>query len=85
MNPDRFGILAEALTSRTEDAVGDVIGAIDEMVDRMNLPRRLRDAGIAREDLRPAAEATLADPAIRTNPRQPRNVEELVAFLEAIF
>ncbi len=84
---ERYRLLAEAFDINPESSAAPeaVIERLDQFVDELELPRKLRDVGISQSDLRPVAEATLADPTTKANPLQPKTVEELVAFLEAIW
>jgi alcohol dehydrogenase class IV len=84
---ERYRVLAEAfdIDPTSSTAPEAVIERLDQLVDELRLPRKLRDVGVTQSDLRPAAEATLADPTSKTNPLQPKTVDELVSFLEAIW
>jgi maleylacetate reductase len=84
---DRYRLLAEAFDIEPESPAAPeaVIERLDELVDELGLPRKLRDVGVRQSDLRPVAEATLAERGGATNPLQPKTVEGLVAFLEAIW
>jgi maleylacetate reductase len=55
---------------------------VARLVERLGLPRRLRDVGIRREDLRPIAEHALHDAPIRANPRPIRSADDIMEILE---
>ncbi len=59
---------------------------VDELLDRVGIPRSLADAGVEEREFREAlpdlARMAFQDPSLRTNPRMPI-VQELVGLLEA--
>jgi acetaldehyde dehydrogenase/alcohol dehydrogenase len=63
-----------------------LFGKVEELLDRVEMPRSLERAGIARADFEAAlpdlARMAYEDPSIRTNPRIPL-VRELTELLEA--
>ncbi|MCU0268146.1 MAG: bifunctional acetaldehyde-CoA/alcohol dehydrogenase [Acidimicrobiales bacterium] len=61
---------------------------VDELLERVGIPRTLREAGVREDDFEAAlpevARAALLDPSLRTNPRMPL-VGELVGLLRAAY
>jgi maleylacetate reductase len=55
---------------------------VASLVERLGLPRRLRDVGIKREDLPAIAEHTLHDPPVRANPRPIKSAADIMEILE---
>ncbi|MDZ4720252.1 MAG: iron-containing alcohol dehydrogenase [Roseiflexaceae bacterium] len=72
--PNRFSRIARAMGvnagGRAEDEViEDGIAAVEALLIDCNLPLRLRDVGVPRDNFEGMAETALGDPAIYTNPR----------------
>ncbi len=63
-------------------------GRVDELLDAVDMPRSLADAGVGREEfdasLPDLVKAAFADPSMRTNPRMPM-LEELAGLLTAAY
>ncbi len=63
-----------------------LFGRVEEVLDAVDEPRSLADAGVGREDFEAAlpdlARAAFGDPSIRTNPRVPM-LRELLELLQA--
>ena len=55
---------------------------VAEFVAGLDLPGRLRDAGIKREDFEKIARETLPDPRMKTHPRPITKMEEIFEILE---
>ena len=55
---------------------------IEEILDALHFPRRLRDLGVRREDFRKVAEDGLSSRSMRSNPRD-LSAEEIIEFLES--
>ncbi|MET0206510.1 MAG: iron-containing alcohol dehydrogenase [Thermoleophilaceae bacterium] len=77
------------LGGKTEEQRADRLFAkVEELLDRVEMPRSLEQAGIARAEFDAAlpdlARIAFSDPSIRTNPRIPL-VRELTELLEAGF
>lgn len=51
--------------------------------DKLELPWRLRDLGVAEADLSSVAESALRDPIVATNPRPVKSSDEVLALLKA--
>jgi maleylacetate reductase len=60
----------------------EVAGLVAALVASLDLPGRLRDVGIKREDFRAIAEHTMHDPPVRSNPRPIAGPEDLIEILE---
>jgi len=74
-----------ALGGDTVDGkVRSLIGAVEELLDRLHIPRSVADLGITEEEFRTAmpelVKAAFDDPSWRSNPRMP-----LLAELEELF
>ena len=69
-----------------EDRRAQLFARVDELLDAVQIPRSLAEAGVPREDFEAAlpdlARAAFMDPSVRTNPRIPM-VAELVELLRA--
>lgn len=57
--------------------------AVERLLARLDVPRRLRDIGVAEVDLRPIADAAMSDWFIGRNARKVPDVHTLLALLEA--
>lgn len=72
----------QAELARQWDASGRPLATlVERLVAAHALPRRLRDAGVAREVLPQVARAALASPWVASNPRPLREPEEVLALL----
>ena len=77
-NGERQKLLSEALGRPGLDAAT----ALAELVEGLNLPQRLRDVGVRKDDFPAIAGKVLNDYAIRANPRPVTSPEEVVEILE---
>jgi alcohol dehydrogenase class IV len=75
----RFGTLDG--TAQREPA--QVIAALEALFDKLSIPRRLRDIGVAQEQLGHIAEASMSDWFIGRNPRRVSTAGEVLAILQA--
>ena len=64
------------------EPVGVVVSWLESLLRRLGVPRRLRDAGVAREALPEIAADSMGDWFLRGNPRLVRNVSELELILD---
>ncbi len=78
----RLARVASALGLDRGAPAESVSGALDGLRDSLGIPSRLRDIGLARDDLPPIAEAAAQFTAL--NPR-PAGPQELLAVLENVF
>lgn len=78
----RMGKIAEALGAESS-STPDAIGRVDMLLDRIAIPRRLRDAGIARELLHEVSAAAMNDWFLSRNPRRVQSAAELTQLLHA--
>lgn len=62
---------------------GDAAAAVAELVSRLGLPTRLRDAGVRQDQLRQIAAGAMGNLWVRTNPRPITEQAEVEALLEA--
>ena len=69
-----------------EERRARLFARVDELLDAVEIPRSLAEAGVPREEFEAAlpdlARAAFMDPSIRTNPRIPL-VDELVELLRS--
>jgi len=65
------------------DAAAQAVAAIEALLARLPIPRRLRDAGVAREDFEAIADEARQDWFLSRNPRPVEGRAELLALLEA--
>lgn len=61
----------------------DAVQAVEFLIDRLSMPRRLRDIGLARDDLCGIAEHAMSDWFITRNGRSVTSHESVLAILEA--
>lgn len=67
-----------AILGEPETPATDLVA---RLVERLGLPRRLRDVGIRREDLRAIAEHALHDAPIRANPCPIKSADDIMEIL----
>lgn len=85
---DRYALVAEAMGVR-KPAMSDVeagkavIEAMEDLMQRIGLPRRLRDAQVPKEGLKDCAELSLSDGSIVYNPKPIFESEEILRVFEA--
>ena len=60
-----------------------IIAVVDALLAKLPVPRRLRDIGVAQEDLGPIAQAAMSDWFISRNPRRVSSERDVLAILEA--
>ena len=77
----RAGNIAEALGACQPAAHG--IEQVSLLLDRIDIPRRLRDAGVPREALDEVAAVAMGDWFLSRNPRSVSNADELADLLLA--
>ena len=58
------------------------VSSLEDLIDRLGIPRRLRDYGVSREDFAPIVQDAMEDMVVAFNPRPIANQEELVELLE---
>lgn len=68
--------------ARTAEALGVALDAVQELVGKLGVPQRLREAGVARDALSRVAAQTMSDWWLRGNPRRVTDVAELQQVLE---
>jgi maleylacetate reductase len=73
---ERSGRGDEALAEATVEWIG-------ELVERLGLPRRLREAGVGEADLKTLAQLAFANPTVRSNPKPVADVSQLEELLRA--
>jgi acetaldehyde dehydrogenase/alcohol dehydrogenase len=83
MMADLLGLAGETI----EQKVGSLVQAVEELLDRLALPRSIADLGISREDFEQAlpdlARNAFDDPSWRSNPRMPLITELVELFRSA--
>lgn len=80
--------IAEAMGIPHHDAYAMTMDAalrVEEWVTRMNLPTRLRDAGVTENDLPKLAQLAFQNKTVQNNPKKILNVETLENFLRAMW
>lgn len=65
-----------------DEASAAAVGALEDLIDRLGIPRRLRDWGVSQEDFAPIVQDAMEDMVVAFNPRPIANQEELVELLE---
>ncbi|MCV0394896.1 MAG: iron-containing alcohol dehydrogenase [Rhizobiaceae bacterium] len=79
VDADRQAVLAEAMSAAGRP-LADVVA---DLVASLGLPARLRDEGVAREQLQAVGEAALANPRVRANVRPIPDRDAMQGILEA--
>ncbi|HEU5089638.1 MAG TPA: iron-containing alcohol dehydrogenase, partial [Roseiflexaceae bacterium] len=85
--PNRFARIARYMGVNSggrpeNDVIADGIFAVEALAVDCDLPSRLRDVGVPRDNFEQIVEMALTDPAMYTNPRQPSR-EDALGVLEA--
>ena len=78
VNADRQNLVSAAF-GRPDDDAG---GLVADLVRKLELPARLRDVGVTREQLDLVARNSMHDKAIATNPRKIRGPEDVREILD---
>jgi len=84
----RLALIAEALKLPFKDDADGATLAINraaELIREASLPTRLRDIGVARDELDGVAEAVMHDRQLRNNPKPVRDKAEIVGVLEEMW
>jgi len=63
-------------------AASATINRVNELIDKLGIPTRLRDVGVPRNGLQLIAEASMEDPSVQTNLKPIKSREQLVGILE---
>lgn len=87
---ERLALIARAarvdVAGRSADEAADeAIAAVRNLTRQMELPTRLRDVGVQREDFDVIADHVLHDFTARTNPRPVSSKEEIRGILESAY
>jgi alcohol dehydrogenase class IV len=77
-----LGRAAAAIGLSDSDAL---VAAVERLTDELALPRRLRDVGVAHDDLEAVARHVLGDASLATNPRPATDVAAVMEVLDAAF
>ena len=86
--PEKYAQLGRILFGGhdEEERRGRLFDKVEELLDELDMPRSLKEAGVTEEEFIAAlpalAQAAYADPSLRTNPRMPL-LKEIVALLQA--
>lgn len=62
---------------------GDAAAAVAELIESLELPTRLRDVGVTREQFRQVAQGAMDNIWVRTNPRPVEKVDDVLEILES--
>ncbi|MDB5829972.1 MAG: alcohol dehydrogenase, partial [Variovorax sp.] len=71
------------VAARADEVAPAAIAAVESLLARLSIPRRLRDVGIAPEDFPAIADEALHDWFLQRNPRRVDGAADLIALLEA--
>jgi len=87
----KYAIMADLLGlggHTVEGKVRNLITAVEQLLDQLNVPRSIADLGISHEDFEAAlpelAKVAFDDPSWRSNPRMPL-VSELIELFRAAY
>lgn len=69
--------------SSPEDSAPKLIAAVENLIEKLGMPRRLSEVDLPREALKEIAEKSAKDYIAETNPRPVKSKEELMDILEA--
>ncbi len=81
-------LIAEAMgiARQNEEAMAlDAASRVEDWVTRMNLPMRLRDAGVNENDLPQLAQLAFQNKTVQNNPKKIARIETLEHFLRVMF
>jgi maleylacetate reductase len=81
VNADRQAEISAALGASGQPAAE----VLDRFIAGLGLPRRLRDVGVARDDLQRIATNCMLDDWTFSNPRPIHGAQEIVPILEAVY
>ena len=65
-----------------DEASVAAVSALEDLIDRLGVPRRLRDWGVSEQDFAPIVQDAMEDMVVAFNPRPIANQEELVELLQ---
>ena len=88
--PEKYAMLGRIIFGgrSEEERRRRLFDNVDELLDAVGMPRTLKDAGVREDDFERAlpdlAQATFADPSLRTNPRMPL-IREIVELLRLAY
>lgn len=85
---ERYALVAQAMKLDVrglseEEAGNAAVVAIEGLVEKIGLPRKLREAGVPENGLEEAADCSLADGSIVYNPRMVTGLEEVLQVYRA--
>jgi alcohol dehydrogenase len=66
-----------------EQATRKLIDLVETLINNLNLPQRLRDAGVTREDLPGLAELAFQNRTVQSNPKPITSVAQMEKLLQA--
>ena len=66
-----------------EGRIERIVGAIRQLISRLDLPDRLEPLGVRRADLAAMASYVMQEASLEFNPRPVRDDREVIALLEA--
>lgn len=78
---EAMGIATAGLSA--EAAAQEAIQAVDRLIGQMDLPQRLRDAGVQEADLPRLAQIAFQSRTVQSNPKPVRDVAQIEAILRA--
>jgi len=72
------------LAGRSAEAAAEqMVESVHALIARLNLPQRLRDAGVREADLPRLAELALESKAVKDNPKPVTNASQIIEILQA--
>jgi alcohol dehydrogenase class IV len=73
-----------ALTGQSDEEAAEIAAqTVHNLISQLNLPQRLRDAGVKEADLPHLAELTLKSSAVQSNPKSVTDVAQAEAIFRA--
>ncbi len=81
----RQRMLLSAMTWADEPQAASAAEAVERLIERLGLPRRLRDVGVPADEIEAIAQAAFPEAQTRSGARPLQHVEEIRALLRAMW
>ena len=78
----RIGV---SFSSDDKEAAVTLVGAVEELIDRLSLPKTLKEVGVSETALSDISERVVHDFAVAGNPRPVSNSEEVLQILRSAY
>lgn len=81
----RQRVLVSAMTWEGAPLAASAAEAVERLIDRLGLPRRLRDVGVGQDEIAAIAQAAFPEARDRAGPRPVKSPDEIAALLRAMW